>query len=171
MEQNWINISDELPNNGEFILVWQENLSDSNSSRWQKALYSDYGDIKVFDVYPIVFREQYINKDDFIGTDLEGDKIQITHWLKINKKQSDNYKNKFKMEYVFTIPEDRTMCVYIAKKVDFDKGSISSYDLPRGLYTQLESKGIYEMMEGIFEVEDVELTRKTLLNMGMIENK
>lgn len=171
MIENWINVNENLPVDGEFVLIWQENLSDSDSSRQQKALYHDYGDVKCFEVYPIVFREQYVCKDEFIGNDLESDKIQITHWLRIDKKPSDNYKNKFKMDYVFTIPEDGTMCVSIAKKVDFDKGFISSYDLPRGLYVQLESKGIYEMMDGIFEIEDVELTRKTLLDMGMIENK
>lgn len=171
MEQIWIDINEDAPNNGDMVLIWQENLSDEECSRWQKALYRDHGEVKYFETYPVVFREHYVNNDNYIGSDLEGDKIQITHWMRILKSPSISYINKFKMDYVFTFRDEEICCVSIAKKVDFDNGHEASIDLPRGLYADLETKGIYEMMEGIFEIEDVGNTRQMLLEMGMTENK
>lgn len=73
----WVSVKKQLPKDGDTVLVWQNNLSDKKCSRWQKAYYSD----GIFEVYPKVYGKGYFEKTKFKGYDLEGDVIQITHWM------------------------------------------------------------------------------------------
>lgn len=91
MEFIWIDINTDLPKDGEFVIIWQENLADSECSRFQRARFADYGDVKnigqlkIFEVYPIVYREEYHSSKNYIGEDLEGDQVKITHWSYVPK--------------------------------------------------------------------------------------
>jgi hypothetical protein len=80
----WHNIKKKKPKDGQEVIIWTQNISDYECSRIQRASYSEFrnGD-GFFTVYPIVWKELYKSKDNYIGNDLEGDKIQITHWMNI----------------------------------------------------------------------------------------
>ena len=74
---NWIRIKEiEALDPSQNILVWQHNLSDPNSSRFQRAIYFS-GIIKI---YPIQGDNYYLRDKEYIGYDLEGDVCQITHF-------------------------------------------------------------------------------------------
>lgn len=86
---NWINIS-EIDNHdveGKSILIWQNNLADKESSRFQRAVYHK-GNNKVTSfirIYPLTNRQLYYKEDkQWIDYDLEGDKCQITHFAIVN---------------------------------------------------------------------------------------
>jgi hypothetical protein len=80
----WYNIKKKKPKDGQEVVIWTQNISDYECSRIQRAIYLEFinGD-GFFTVYPIVWKERYQSKDNYIGNDLEGDKIQITHWMNI----------------------------------------------------------------------------------------
>jgi hypothetical protein len=81
---NWIKI-DQIDNyniEGENILIWQSNLTNKEDSRFQRAVYNK-GNTKVSSfivIYPLTNRQRYMESDNWIGYDLEGDKTQITHF-------------------------------------------------------------------------------------------
>lgn len=85
---NWIDIS-EINNynvEGKNILIWQNNLSDKECSRFQRAVYYN-GDNKVspfIRIYPMTDGTIYKKNKEWINYDLEGDKCQITHFAIIN---------------------------------------------------------------------------------------
>ena len=87
---NWINIS-EIDNQkeieGEGILVWQHNLSDKTSSRFQRGIYFK-GDEKTssfIKIYPDQGSRGYFKQDNgYKNYDLEGDMCQITHFAIIS---------------------------------------------------------------------------------------
>jgi len=70
------------------ILVWQKNLSDENSSRFQRAVFYK-GDKKCggfFRMYPVGIDANHYKEDNqYIGLDLEGDRCQITHFAFVKK--------------------------------------------------------------------------------------
>lgn len=81
---NWININEinDYKIEGENILVWQNNLSDKNSSRFQRALFQK-GNQKVcsfIEILPRVSRHLFMEDKQWISYDLEGDQCQITHF-------------------------------------------------------------------------------------------
>ena len=83
---NWINIS-EINNQkdieGENILVWQNNLSDSKCSRFQRAVFYKGNDkvCSFIKIYPIGTERNYYKEDKgWKNRDLEGDMCQITHF-------------------------------------------------------------------------------------------
>lgn len=80
---NWIDINkidDSL--DGESILIWQENLADKSSSRFQRAVYYT-GNTKIssfIEIYPINDDNLFMKDKSYINYDLEGDLCQITHY-------------------------------------------------------------------------------------------
>lgn len=85
-EPEWIPIS-EINNNesleGESILIWQHNLSDPESSRFQRAVWYKESHI---DVYPLTHKTRFKFKDgNYDGYDLEGDMCRVTHFKTINR--------------------------------------------------------------------------------------
>jgi hypothetical protein len=76
----WINISEinkfDLTNS---ILVWQNNLSDSECSRFQRAVY--YSDSHIV-IYPLTYNTKFKLQENgfYEGYDLEGDWCRITHF-------------------------------------------------------------------------------------------
>lgn len=87
---DWIEISkiDDYPEiENKSILVWQENLSDSSCSRFQRAIFNK-GDSRISDsitIYPVVYSNYFQKSDNYVNYDLEGDKCQITHFAIISK--------------------------------------------------------------------------------------
>jgi len=80
----WISILEKLPEDGQKVIVWQHNLSDADCSRHHCAVYYHYKDDEsYFDIYPRVFKTVYKSKNKFIDRDLEGDKVQLTHWMEL----------------------------------------------------------------------------------------
>lgn len=80
----WIDISKIKDYNlqGIDILIWQHNLVDEESSRFQRASYwEDF----CFTVYPITHRTRFrLNKEGFYeGNDSEGDLCRVTHFALI----------------------------------------------------------------------------------------
>lgn len=82
---DWIDLKNEKPNDNEMIMVWQENLNDKKSSRFQRALYNKYGDYESFTIYPLLYKEEFLSSNDFKGYDFEGDLCQITHFTRVKK--------------------------------------------------------------------------------------
>ena len=76
----WISISEinkiDLPNS---ILVWQNNLVDSECSRFQRAVY--YNDSHIV-IYPLTNNTKFKLQESgfYEGYDLEGDWCRITHF-------------------------------------------------------------------------------------------
>ena len=80
----WIDIKKDSPNDGEKVIIWQNNLSDKKCSRHHCAIfYKMKGGESFFDIYPQAFNLLYKSKNKFISGDLEGDKCQLTHWMKL----------------------------------------------------------------------------------------
>lgn len=81
----WLPINEKLPEEGSVVIIWQENLSDPNCSRFQKAVYYKTH----FRIYPIGLENVYKSSNDFVALDLEGDTCQITHWMNAPKSPND----------------------------------------------------------------------------------
>jgi len=80
----WIPINEKLPEDGQKIIVWQQNISDPECSRHHCAVYYQHKDLSSFiDIYPRVFKTVYKSGKDFKNYDLEGDMCQITHWMEL----------------------------------------------------------------------------------------
>jgi hypothetical protein len=86
---NWINISEinkQENIEGKNILVWQNNLSDAECSRFQRAVFYK-GDEKVSSfiiIYPIgTDRNHYREDKEWKNYDLEGDMCKITHFAMV----------------------------------------------------------------------------------------
>lgn len=77
----WISVKDRLPEDGEKVVVWQENKVDKECSRHHCAFYYIDEKFNFFMVYPAVFKSHYKSTESFKGYDLEGDKCIITHWM------------------------------------------------------------------------------------------
>jgi hypothetical protein len=82
---NWIKVSEiekYMPTGN--ILVWQENLSDPASSRFQRAMWFEGSH---FLIYPIVHRQSFRLTDEgnYEGRDLEGDLCRITHFCYVER--------------------------------------------------------------------------------------
>jgi len=75
-------------------------------------------------------------------------------------------------KYVFTIDEDENIgtTVRLASIEDFDEGNLSSYDFSDDIREFMDEIGS-ELMEGIWEISDIDETIKKLLSKGFIENK
>lgn len=73
------------------ILIWQENLSDPESSRFQRAVWYDKSHI---DVYPLTNRTTFYYQDNetFKGYDLDGDLCLVTHFSIISKPNNNEPK-------------------------------------------------------------------------------
>ena len=82
-EVNWIPISEIKTINPENnIMIWQENLSDKECSRFQRAIWFEDSHI---DVYPLTHKTTFDYKNGFYeGYDLEGDLCRVTHFAIIN---------------------------------------------------------------------------------------
>lgn len=86
---NWISINDQKPQGGEKVIIWVNNLSDPDSSRHYCAVYYDYTDDVnkpnygqcFLRVYPIPWDKMFKSTKNYMSTDLEGDRIQMTHWM------------------------------------------------------------------------------------------
>ncbi len=79
----WISITDELPEDGEKVIIWQNNLSDPECSRHHCAVFYKIKNKKYFEVYPLAFNLSYQSKNKFKNYDLEGDQCQLTHWMSL----------------------------------------------------------------------------------------
>lgn len=82
-EVSWISISEIKtikPENN--ILIWQENLSDKECSRFQRAVWYE----SFIEVYPLTHRTLFKLKDNgfYEGYDLEGDLCRVTHFAIVN---------------------------------------------------------------------------------------
>lgn len=78
---NWININEIKNYNPKFnILIWQQNLVDQESSRFQRAVW--YEDSHI-DVYPLTHKTSFDLKENgfYEGYDLEGDLCRVTHFI------------------------------------------------------------------------------------------
>lgn len=81
---NWIKLSDINNHNVEqkLLLVWEHNLVDNSSSRFQKGMYykgnEKYGPF--ITIYPRTTGQIYYGNKLWVGSDLEGDKTQLTHF-------------------------------------------------------------------------------------------
>lgn len=81
----WIDISkiNEYELN-DIILIWQNNISDANSSRFQKAFYHKDSHFEIFPKTQLTrFRKNRHGK--YQGYDLEGDLCEVTHFLIVDK--------------------------------------------------------------------------------------
>ena len=76
---NWISVYEELTQHSNNILIWQKNLNDYESSRFQRAVFFETH----FKIYPCIDNENYLKKNDWKGYDNEGDLCHITHWCEI----------------------------------------------------------------------------------------
>lgn len=85
---DWISVEKDLPIQNGYVLVWQKNISDAESSRFQRAYYDDMG----FTIYPHVRNGRFSKNKDFKNSDLEGDLCQITHWKVINPPKDQSQK-------------------------------------------------------------------------------
>lgn len=81
----WKSIKDYKPEEGSVVIIWQENLSEPNCSRFQKAIYYKTH----FRIYPIGSGDVYRSTSDFVALDLEGDTCQITHWMNAPKNPNE----------------------------------------------------------------------------------
>ena len=81
----WKLIKEETPKDGEKVIIWVNNLSDPESSRHYCGVYyeSNDGSGSFLDVYPMVWNKLFESSNDYIQSDLEGDKIQLTHWMSL----------------------------------------------------------------------------------------
>lgn len=86
---NWIEIEniDKHDVEGENILIWQENITDKECSRFQRAVYTkgDSKECSFLQIYPNTFSQYFMEDKDWIGSDLEGDKCQITHFTIVER--------------------------------------------------------------------------------------
>ena len=90
----WKSIKEEKPQSGEKVIIWVNNLSDPECSRHYCAVYYDYTDDPnkpnygecFIDVYPVVWNKLFKSVKDYISSDLEGDKVQMTHWMPLPNK-------------------------------------------------------------------------------------
>lgn len=85
----WINISEiNLKDSieGKNILVWQNNISDPECSRFQRAIfYKGDNNDSFIKIYPIGTERNYYKEDKkWKNYDLEGDMCQITHFAIID---------------------------------------------------------------------------------------
>ena len=102
---NWNNL-DVLPNENQTVLIWTKNISD-NTETFQKAEYAK----EAFKVYPTVFKEFYRKSEEYIGYNLEGDKVRVTHWAIITDPTESNndidvtIKNEYYIDDAPMIPE------------------------------------------------------------------
>lgn len=64
------------------ILIWQENLSDKECSRFQRAVWYE----TFIKVYPLTHRTLFKLKENgfYEGYDLEGDLCRVTHFAIVN---------------------------------------------------------------------------------------
>lgn len=76
--EEWISVETRLPDNGQAVLVWQNNLSDKECSRLQKATFLSVG---TFKLYPAVHSTIFKKDNGYKNYDLEGDMCEITHWM------------------------------------------------------------------------------------------
>ena len=87
---NWINISEinkQKNIEGKNILVWQNNLSDAECSRFQRAVFykSNNKVCSFIKIYPVGTDRNYYKEDkEWKNRDLEGDMCQITHFAIID---------------------------------------------------------------------------------------
>lgn len=86
---NWINISEinkQENIEGKNILVWQTNLSDTECSRFQRAVFYKGNDkvCSFIKIYPMG-TEIYKEDKEWKNMDLEGDMCQITHFAIIGR--------------------------------------------------------------------------------------
>ena len=79
----WISVKEKMPEDGQQVLIFTNNLSDKKCSRVQRAYYHTNGERCWFRVYPMAWKEFYDSTKNYVGSDLEGDKIQVTHWMPI----------------------------------------------------------------------------------------
>lgn len=85
----WIPIKEEKPKSGDKVIIWANNLSDPECSRHYSAVYYEYTDDpnkpnygeSFLDVYPRSWDMLFKSVKDFTSRDLEGDTIQMTHWM------------------------------------------------------------------------------------------
>lgn len=90
-ENVWVSVKKDLPNDGDKVIVWQNNLSDKKCSRHQCAFFYKIGGKasnngrSFFEIYPKIRGLLYDSKKKFTSGDLEGDTCQITHWMKLPK--------------------------------------------------------------------------------------
>ncbi len=81
---NWININEINNYNivGENILIWQNNLTDKDCSRFQRATFLRGNDkvCSFIEILPRTARQLFMEDKQWIGYDLEGDQCQITHF-------------------------------------------------------------------------------------------
>ena len=83
----WKSIQTDKPKDGQKVIIWANNLSDPKCSRHYCAVYYEYNDGGSFiDVYPIVWDKLFKSEKEFKNSDLEGDKLQITHWMSLPRK-------------------------------------------------------------------------------------
>lgn len=94
----WKKFSEKLPEDGQKIIVWQDNISDPECSRHHCAMFYQNEDKSYFiDIYPRVFKTYYRSENNLIDRDLEGDKVQITHWINLPSnpnEYAEHEKNK-----------------------------------------------------------------------------
>ncbi len=81
----WKSIKEEKPKDGEKVIIWVDNLSDPECSRHYCGVYYEYNDGSgsFLDVYPMVWNKLFKSSNDYIQSDLEGDEIQLTHWMSL----------------------------------------------------------------------------------------
>jgi hypothetical protein len=80
---DWISINEiKSYDPTDSILIWQHNLVDIESSRFQRAVYYESHIV----VYPLTHSTTFKKneKNEFVGYDLEGDLCQVTHFAIIN---------------------------------------------------------------------------------------
>lgn len=80
----WKSIKEKKPKDGEKVIIWVNNLSDPESSRHYCGVYYESNDgswnfVKPYPISNITFK----SSNDYIQSDLEGDKIQLTHWISL----------------------------------------------------------------------------------------
>jgi len=78
---NWISVKERFPEDGEKVIVWQNNLADEEYSRHHCAKFYSTDDMSFFTIYPAVFKSVYKSTKNFKSYDLEGDQCQVTHWM------------------------------------------------------------------------------------------
>lgn len=87
---NWIKVSEiEKYSPDDSILVWQENLSDKDSSRFQRAIWFEGSH---FVIYPLTNRQKFMLNEEgnYVGRDLEGDLCMITHFCFVENPNDNN---------------------------------------------------------------------------------
>lgn len=81
---NWVKLLDINNHDveGKMLLLWQHNLVYKSSSRFQKGMYYT-GNEKTgpfITIYPRTTGQIYYGNKLWVGSDLEGDKCQLTHF-------------------------------------------------------------------------------------------